>query len=378
MINVMIFGNNDIGKTTRDIIEKLLNYEIESSGGEPIQVVGFVDIIPDCNDKSGENFTFDQYVALYKKIQIPLILPIQNILGHKTPSHMLKGCGVDLNDVYISSRLTEALINSKEQIENFITPFYSARYLPYLEFHVADQCNLNCKACEHYSGLVTKDKFPVYEDFEKEMIMLHEFIDDIGAIRILGGEPLLNPELPKYISLSRKLFGDAMIFVVTNALLLKAQDDSLFSVMRENNACFFVSTYPPVAPHVAELEAFLDEHGVKHFFSPVVNSFTKKQILDPRNDRKQFYKCTQAKCINLYEGKLASCFLPFTTKYFNEYFDKNLPEDGAIDLFAENLTTETIKMQLEEPFERCRYCTDPKEIPWEKVSLPSTLEDWVI
>ena len=76
MINVMIFGNNDIGKTTRDIIEKLLNYEIESSGGEPIQVVGFVDIIPDCNDKSGENFTFDQYVALYKKIQIPLILPI--------------------------------------------------------------------------------------------------------------------------------------------------------------------------------------------------------------------------------------------------------------------------------------------------------------
>ena len=75
--------------------------------------------------------------------------------------------------------------------------------------------------------------------------------------------------------------------------------------------------------------------------------------------------------------KLASCFLPFTTKYFNRYFDKNLPEDGAIDLYEEGLTIEKIMHRLSTPFERCRYCTEAEEQPWHIIHEPSVLEDWV-
>jgi hypothetical protein len=86
----------------------------------------------------------------------------------------------------------------------------------------------------------------------------------------------------------------------------------------------------------------------------------------------------QAHCNNLYDGKIAACFLPFTTKYFNAEFAQNLPEDGALDLYEEAMSTERIQRHLFTPFERCRYCSDHSvPVPWEVMQEPSVLSDWV-
>ncbi len=78
-----------------------------------------------------------------------------------------------------------------------------------------------------------------------------------------------------------------------------------------------------------------EKKHVKFGISPLNKEFTIKQTVSPHNDKREiFLQCIQAHCHNLYEGKIAACFLPFTTKYFNAYYNKNLPEDGALDLYA--------------------------------------------
>lgn len=134
--------------------------------------------------------------------------------------------GIGEQDVYVTERIVGKTITGNQWL-TFLCPYLSAKYLSYLEFHIADQCNLNCKACEHYSGLVDEPRYPAFGRFAKD-------------------------------------------------------------------------------------------------------------------------------------------------------FNTNLPEDGAIDLYAPGLTTEMIKAKLLQPFERCCYCRDAISVDWAQIKKPSLLSDWLV
>jgi len=380
MINVAIFGNNDIGSVTKSIIEVLYNKYIVQMGGEPLHVVTYIGRNREECDKQ-ESISLSEYFKAYTAQEIPiLILPIDNYVGQTRVIAELIAAGMDIEDIYCSSRIMPELLKG-EGINTFIQPYLSCSYLPYLEFHVADHCNMNCKACEHYSSLVQEPHFTNYEQFEKDFQQLKSYVDDIGVIRIMGGEPLLNPELHKYVRLSRKTYPNARIYVVTNALLIKQISRELIEAMREEEVKFSISYYPPLEGKMDDKIEFIKEQGIGYTISELNHKFTKKQTLIAQSDEdtvQGFVQCLQASCHNIYEGKLAACFLPFTTKYFNQYFQKELPEDGAIDLYEDGLTIERIKIGLLTPFERCRYCTIAEEVDWGITPKPSGLEDWIV
>ena len=154
--------------------------------------------------------------------------------------------------------------------------------------------------------------------------------------------------------------------------------ESFFETIRANNTLLDISYYLPLEAKREKLEEMLQDKQVAYAFSPLIRTFTKKQTLTHHeNGEAVFYDCVQAHCHNLYDGKIAACFLPFTTKYFNRYFGMNLPEDGAVDLYEKGLTTEMIKRALNKPFQRCSYCTSPRSVEWDVVSNPSVISDWV-
>ena len=155
--------------------------------------------------------------------------------------------------------------------------------------------------------------------------------------------------------------------------------DSFFEALREFDIELNISFYPPLEARKEDLLALLRKKEVRYVVTPLIREFTKKQTLHRHeNGREVFLQCFQSHCNNLYDGKVAACFLPFTTKYFNRYFDKTLPEDGAVDLYEENMTTEKIKQMLATPLERCSYCTAPVPVEWGVIHHPSVLSDWVI
>ena len=375
-MNVAILGVEQVSQGVAYVIENGCNVLLKSQRAELLNVVAFI------TRGKGDSFiigdkavlNLEQFIALYrKKVIEKIIFPREVYLWQRSELNYLRGRGLSIEDIWITQRLSNEI-----SLPNFLEPYLDAKYLPYLEFHVADHCNLNCKACEHYSGLVKEPHFPNLEKFTRDFERLHEFIDDLGVIRILGGEPLLNPEVSEYVKLSRRLYPQAIIYVVTNGLLLPKMPEGFFENLRECNAAILISFYPPLESKLPAIKELLAEKGVPLVVGSLVKNFTCKQTLK-RHDypREIFLQCFQANCHNLYEGKIAACFLPFTTKYFNAYYGKDLPEDGALDLYDETLTTPKLKAHLLTPFERCRYCTPPVDVEWRTIKNPSLITDWV-
>lgn len=373
-MNVAILEANDVAQIIKNNLDMYSAMRREQ-GEEEIKTIAFVKFTdnnpPECfNDVAV--ISLRQFQTFYRKNIInKLILPRETFSGQTELLSHLMSLHIDPDDVYLTGRIENESIRT-------IEPYMPASYLPYLEFHIADHCNLNCRGCEHYSGLVKSPHFPNFDRFERDMIQLHKFINDIGVIRILGGEPLLNPEINRYIELNRRLYPQSTLFVVTNALLLPKMPNSFFETLLAQKAMLFISYYLPLQSKMQSIRQMLHERGVPYFLTQLNEQFSIKQTLRPHNQpHEMFLHCHQAHCHNLYEGKLAACFLPFTTKYFNEYFGKNLPEDGAIDLYDPTMTTHKLKALLNTPFERCRYCTPPVMINWSTIKKPSTLSDWV-
>ena len=375
-MNALILGTNDRSVILKNLIENVyIKYK-----DSPLKISAFVDIE---NEKrsiiSGKPIVSQKsMIDWYHAGEVQkIIMPRDNLIGYTSILQILMVNGIKLEDFLISQQIDWNLFED-DRLDNLLEPYCDAKFLPYLEFHIADHCNLNCKACSHYSGLVTKPRFPNFNQWARDFDLLKTFIDDIGVIRILGGEPLLNPEILLYMLKARENYPLARIYIVTNGIRLMSMPEVFFEACRNLDIEIQVSLYLPMQSQASRLDKFLSTFGVKYGISDTVGFFEMKQILEPNdNPVRAFLQCDEGRCNNFYDGKIAACFFPFTTKYFNEYFGKNLPEDGAIDLHEPNLTTEILKTRLLTPFERCRYCTSAKLAPWAQIKNPSTLDDWI-
>ena len=87
-------------------------------------------------------------------------------------------------------------------------------HVDYLEFYITNVCNLNCPDCNRFNNFAFKGHYKwdeYYEDYKKWSEIL-----DIGEIGILGGEPLLNPDFPKFLNGIAELWPNATIRIITN------------------------------------------------------------------------------------------------------------------------------------------------------------------
>lgn len=90
--------------------------------------------------------------------------------------------------------------------------------LPFVETMITQACNLNCHGCTNYSDLI-HNGYVKWEDGKQQIQQWLERVEilDFG---ILGGEPLVNPEVEKWIVGLRKLMPDAQIRFTTNGINL--------------------------------------------------------------------------------------------------------------------------------------------------------------
>lgn len=375
MLHVAVYGNSKWSQLMKDILEKEYSDLLVQNSGETICVDVFV--VSDTPQTKDEIFVSEFGQRYVSGELAAIIIPKEYYIQQNELVLALLRAGVDVQDIYDGIRLNAQVRNRPEMVAGLITPILSDPYLPYLEFHVADHCNLNCKYCTHYSPLVTEPVFTDYERFAADLHQLKKYIADIGVIRILGGEPLLNPRLGSFITLARELYPASIITVVTNGLLIDRLDPALIELMKKNMAFFHISFYPPMQKKIQQIQQFLYDRQIPYTITPMITKFNKTQTLSPQPDDDFFYSCFQATCTCLHNGKLAPCYAPFTTKYFNAAFGQELPVEEGINLFDPDLSVPLLKAGLLLPLQRCQYCIAGAAHPWEIIGRHSTLKDWV-
>src|SRR4030042_6742365 len=107
-----------------------------------------------------------------------------------------------------TNRLTHGMVgNIVQKLKKLLG---AKTYLPYLEIHLTDHCNLNCRGCGHFSPIAEKRLADPIEH-ARDMLQLRKLFSKIHKIRLMGGEPLLHPWIESFVSSTRSCFPKADI-----------------------------------------------------------------------------------------------------------------------------------------------------------------------
>lgn len=252
----------------------------------------------------------------------------------------------------------------------------------YLSFNLAvtKHCNLNCAYCFAFSPLAGEQYYDI-EVFRNDALKISELTGrKIENISISGGEPLLHPRLTEFLDIARSCFDYypekfiGNIFIITNGTLLLKQPESFWNSCVKNNIEIRITKYP-INLDINAIRQIAGKHGVKLTYYAESDKTEKRMDclkLDTagcQNMKDSFIRCFLATdCVNLYNGRLYTCFIPVNIDSFNKYFDQNiiLTDKDSINIYNAHSIDDILEF-LRKPIPFCRYCNwkDTKtNLPW--------------
>ena len=234
----------------------------------------------------------------------------------------------------------------------------------HVDYHIVHHCNFHCAGCNQFSCLA-QPWFVPYEQFYEEWKTVRDKGLQFGEIRLLGGEPLLHPELGRLLTAIRELIPNTKIVVYTNAILLKKRKEELLPVFNDNKITLFISKYSELKLDYAELE-----RGFNDVTSTSATSFMNTCLhKNPDFNAEEMYRqCNNSQswqCRFLKENRLYTCSmipnLCFLIQYFPELHDTPLGqmniEENGIDIRTH--TVGEIEEFLKHSIPACAFCNVP-------------------
>ncbi len=252
-------------------------------------------------------------------------------------------------------------------------------YFPHvLEVHLVDHCNLNCKGCSHFSPLVKGEVFADIEVFKRDLRKFRQIFQDVYELRLMGGEPLLHPEINVFCEFARQTFPKANIGIFTNGILLLKMSDDFWEMCAEKNISIKITTYPIDLDFRAIREKG-NEHNVRIKIPKQVDTFFQLINIKGDSNPDQSFKTCRAMYITpfLGNGKLYSCAFAPHVHIFNEYFGQEIhvSENDYIDILGDVNSAKVLEF-LKHPIPMCRWCTTRRtSIKWGRSK--GTIEEWI-
>lgn len=110
-----------------------------------------------------------------------------------------------------------------------------------LEFHIVDHCNLRCDHCCSFSPLLKKWTVDL-KQFEEDLINVKRVVEP-QFLKIVGGEPLLHPELEELLVIAKRVNVSPNVSLTTNGFLLEKLSQKSWDLI----TMLTVSLYPEPA-----------------------------------------------------------------------------------------------------------------------------------
>ncbi|MDE5635367.1 MAG: radical SAM protein [Muribaculaceae bacterium] len=238
-----------------------------------------------------------------------------------------------------------------------------------LELSLVDHCNLNCKGCTHYCPIAPEHYMPL-DGLERDLAHLAG-VDNamFRHIYLLGGEPLLHPEINRAMELSRCYFPAAGIRLLTNGLLVMRMPQEFWDTCRATGTVISVTIYPVKTDYRA-IEAECLRQGVEYeiFHQPQGDTFFSKHTIDdinPGNRHINFLRCYQAGCLTLRDGRIYPCATSAYVEHINNRFDRHFEtcHGDYVDAMSVRHRRDLIRLK-NRPTRFCRYCTRLTPMAW--------------
>jgi hypothetical protein len=228
-----------------------------------------------------------------------------------------------------------------------------------LEIHAAHTCNLNCFNCCHFSnhrvgGVVSVEDADRWMQPWKDRLYPRRFT-------IIGGEPTLNPDLCRFVTVSRKNWPESRIHIATNGFFLHKHPD-LPRVMKDVGNIAIVmnkvhddKTYEQKYKEIVALcESWKSAWGIDVQYIFTAHDRTRRyegfgELLVPLGcgDYELSYKVCEAKeSKTLFESRLFKCSRLAYLRLISRYF--KLSEQWTDSLAYQSLSPNCSDQELEE------------------------------
>ncbi len=237
------------------------------------------------------------------------------------------------------------------------------KILKNLEYHLAEHCNLNCKNCDHFSPLAESCLAKI-EDFEKDIKRFAQLSKQkLKKLNLLGGEPLLNPQIIDFMRIARENFPKSNIQIITNGILLNQQDENFWKSCRKYNIKIVVTKYP-LNIDFDKAKNTARKYGVKFKFFGKTGRVIKTSYHIPldlngtQNPAENFVNCFHANtCVMLKNSKIYPCTVAPNIEHFNKYFGYDIPltDKDGIDIHQTSSIDEVLEF-IAKPIPFCKYC----------------------
>lgn len=251
-----------------------------------------------------------------------------------------------------------------------------------IEIHLADHCNLNCKGCNHYSP-IAPISFPNLNLLESGIIELKRIKLQLKSIRLLGGEPLLNPAITHVIKLIRKNLPLVKIEVFTNGILLPRIEEKIpdfWEICRSNNVDIVITKYPIQLNYNKIKEYSLSKKVNTKIFtdrSQGKTFFKCKLSQEGKESRWNYYQCMNNACLQLKDNRIYPCSTAAYIDFINKKFSKDfkLEKNDFIEIDSHISSLKIRKFLInKKPF--CKYCVFPREKIYWTISKKE-LSEWI-
>ena len=329
----------------------------------------------------------------FKNITTMLCLGKKVFIRENTAVHRkLQELGVDVNvisdiipnDLSIFDRLSEnCQLNNRQLIESYFASYKglweyvlnkkSRRTLwvrknnsvP-LSIHITDHCNLNCKGCSHFAP-VAEEYYISIDEFEDTLNKIKTAGEDLfSEFCIMGGEPLLHPDICTLLTLSRTYLSRMTIKLITNGLLVMELSDEIWEKCKEYDISVEI-TYYPIGLDYEIITDYLRRKGVKtEIYVDRRNGDFRRDCINHKNNMNRFWNYSKCRIGGVYpqvrNGSLFRCATAANIHIINAAFGTEFKYEEADYLPFELIKSKNdLRHFLLTPSAFCRYCDISKQ-----------------
>lgn len=250
-----------------------------------------------------------------------------------------------------------------EKRYRWVHPYTLLRF----DIQVVEHCNLNCKNCNH-CATVAEEEYLDIEEYERDCARLSKlFASEVKYVALVGGEPLLHPELPEIMRITREAFQVGKIRIITNGLLLPSMGDDFWAACKEYRITLAPTEYP-INFDYAKWREYAEAHDV------IWDSYSYYNIDDASDVKllqrgligttgrhvveQNYYHCPYANnCLTLRHGRLYTCLRAAHAHHLKKYFDLDihLSERNGVNIY-EAKDAYDLMTKVNRPIPFCQYC----------------------
>ena len=184
-----------------------------------------------------------------------------------------------------------------------------------LEMYLTKGCNLKCHYCSHFNpyrrGIVPTEILVESMETWSKKVSPKKF-------GILGGEPLMHPDLNLILRKARECWGKARLILTTNGLLLPQKGGNILETLLETRTEVLLSEHLTDQERVAAFDKgrqMLKEAGIPTVLIPSSSRWKEYYLFSedgkprPYNSRPEhaWTMCGPNTCFNLTDNKLYRC-----------------------------------------------------------------------